>query len=241
MQENDFEKQVRQLMGDMNLTPSEPVWTAVERRIQKKERRRRGIFLLFFLTALLTGGYFLYQNSLKSKESSAVKSILPPNKKTYAVNDTAISKTTRPASESVNKNQKGKQDVASLIKSPNALQPAETQNNTGFLKNEPENNVIAEPLTIVKNKDNEKPFKALNDDEKEIKKTIADEKNDSVTGLTLNIPLHDYEAKKDSSLSEFKSVDSSLEAANEQEKKRIKLKEKKNGREAFPFFTEAPI
>ena len=54
MRENEFEKQVQQKMGDLDLSPSDAVWTAVERRI-RKEKKRRFIFWwpLFFL---LRGG-----------------------------------------------------------------------------------------------------------------------------------------------------------------------------------------
>ena len=35
MQEQNFEKQVKQKMEELSLTPSEPVWKKVEEQIQK--------------------------------------------------------------------------------------------------------------------------------------------------------------------------------------------------------------
>jgi hypothetical protein len=55
MQEQNFEKQVKQKMEELSLTPSEPVWEKVEEQIRKKRDRRRFFFWLP-LTVLLVGG-----------------------------------------------------------------------------------------------------------------------------------------------------------------------------------------
>jgi hypothetical protein len=41
MQENKFERNVKQKLDELSLTPSEPVWQKVEAAIQKKRKRRK--------------------------------------------------------------------------------------------------------------------------------------------------------------------------------------------------------
>ncbi|MEO6218902.1 MAG: hypothetical protein ABIO81_00635, partial [Ginsengibacter sp.] len=59
MEENKFEKQVRQKMDELKLNPSDSVWEHVKGHIEKRKDRKWGllIFLLLFITAL-TGGYW---------------------------------------------------------------------------------------------------------------------------------------------------------------------------------------
>jgi hypothetical protein len=58
MQDNDFEKQVHQKMGELRLLPSEAVWEQVEMRLHRKERRRWIIWLPLLLSGLALAGYF---------------------------------------------------------------------------------------------------------------------------------------------------------------------------------------
>lgn len=58
MQDNDFEKQVHQKMGELRLLPSEAVWEQVEMRLHRKERRRWIIWFPLLLTGLALAGYF---------------------------------------------------------------------------------------------------------------------------------------------------------------------------------------
>jgi len=58
---NDFEKQVREKMDELDFVPSQPVWTRIEEQIRKKKDRRRLVLWLPLLITLLTGGgLFLY-------------------------------------------------------------------------------------------------------------------------------------------------------------------------------------
>ncbi len=59
MEENKFEKQVRQKMDELKIHPSESVWEHVKTRIEKRKKRKGVIliFLLLFITAL-TGSYW---------------------------------------------------------------------------------------------------------------------------------------------------------------------------------------
>src|SRR5215470_8039319 len=60
MAANEFEKDVRRIMDDLKLHPSEEVWRKVEERIREKKRKRRVIFFLFSLVGLAIVGSLLY-------------------------------------------------------------------------------------------------------------------------------------------------------------------------------------
>jgi len=74
MQENEFEKQVKQRMDEFRLRPSEPVWTEIEKELRDKRRRRFILIPLF--AALLVAGYFAWQSYFPvNKISSSVNEI----------------------------------------------------------------------------------------------------------------------------------------------------------------------
>lgn len=92
MPENEFEKQVRELMEKFTLTPSEAAWKKIEPRIVKEKRRRRWLVLFFVFAGLMVSGYFMY-NGLNEKGTSTVNA-LTKNKeeKTTNKNSVAIDK-----------------------------------------------------------------------------------------------------------------------------------------------------
>jgi hypothetical protein len=55
MQENEFEKKVREQMEEFELVPNEEVWKQVEEKI-RKEKRKRTLAYWLFAALLLTGG-----------------------------------------------------------------------------------------------------------------------------------------------------------------------------------------
>ncbi len=59
MEENNFERRVRQEMSDLKIDPSDAVWEQVRLRIEKKKNRRRGFLIFFLLGALLLGGSYV--------------------------------------------------------------------------------------------------------------------------------------------------------------------------------------
>ena len=69
MQEQNFEKQVKQKMEELSLTPSEPVWDKVEEQIRKKRDRRKFFFWLP-LTVLLVGGGVWFLSGIKGDDNS---------------------------------------------------------------------------------------------------------------------------------------------------------------------------
>ncbi|HZF64366.1 MAG TPA: outer membrane beta-barrel protein [Chitinophagaceae bacterium] len=72
MQENSFEKQVQQKMGELSFTPSAPVWQNVQAQIKKRKERKRIIFWMFPLLAVTTGFFWLGINSISNKPKPSV-------------------------------------------------------------------------------------------------------------------------------------------------------------------------
>ncbi|MEP7317843.1 MAG: hypothetical protein ABI921_03855 [Panacibacter sp.] len=70
MQENDFEKQVKEAMEGFSLTPSQPVWNKIEQQLPRQKRRRRFIVFFFLFAGLLAGGYFLYHELNEGNKSN---------------------------------------------------------------------------------------------------------------------------------------------------------------------------
>ena len=108
MEENKFEKQVRQKLDELKMNPSDDAWQNIQKRIVKKEPQRRRILILIFLFLfILTGGYWLLnseknikiQNNQfiriikndsekvtnKKKDSSSIQSIISVKKNTGIV------------------------------------------------------------------------------------------------------------------------------------------------------------
>src|SRR6478672_8677275 len=82
---NNFEKQVKEKMDELNFVPTAPVWEHIEKQIRAKKDRRR-FFLWLPLIILITGtGTWLLHNSQNKNEvrhsvaiqSPAIKEILP--------------------------------------------------------------------------------------------------------------------------------------------------------------------
>ncbi|HEU4469825.1 MAG TPA: outer membrane beta-barrel protein [Flavisolibacter sp.] len=68
---NEFEKQVKQKMEELDFVPSEPVWDKVASQIKQKRERRRLIFWLPVSALLLAGGLWLAYTAGESKGRSA--------------------------------------------------------------------------------------------------------------------------------------------------------------------------
>lgn len=78
MQKNDFEKNVRQRMDELQLYPSAELWPEVERRIRKEKKRRWFIFWILFPLLLAGTGIAIYLLSATTKKSiSSVQSRQP--------------------------------------------------------------------------------------------------------------------------------------------------------------------
>lgn len=72
MHENNFEKQVQEKMDQLGFDPSDAVWAAVDKEINKEKRRRRPFFILFFLSGLLLAGGGVYFGMIKNSASNKI-------------------------------------------------------------------------------------------------------------------------------------------------------------------------
>lgn len=86
MQENNFEKGIRQKMEDLSFEPSDPVWQKVEMQIQQKRRRRR--LALFLLPLLLAGGAFTWY--LATNTNNNVTTVATENKPAQTKSTTPV-------------------------------------------------------------------------------------------------------------------------------------------------------
>ncbi|HUQ96463.1 MAG TPA: outer membrane beta-barrel protein [Chitinophagaceae bacterium] len=72
MQENNFEKAVRQKLDDLHLAPTEPVWQHIEATLKKKKDRR---FLFWLLPVFLLGGVILWWHT--TTKAPALQAVQP--------------------------------------------------------------------------------------------------------------------------------------------------------------------
>ncbi len=133
MHENNFEKQVQEKMDQLGFDPSDAVWAAVDKEINKEKRRRRPFFVLFFLSGLLLAGGGVYFGMIKSPVPKIVAGQQQKGKKENPVEqseskvrnsnhqETSLNGKIIPAnSKNTELNSKGEQSRASkLIKSGN--------------------------------------------------------------------------------------------------------------------------
>jgi len=75
MQENEFEKKVRTLMDELEISPSAPVWDYVEKRIPKSNRKRRFLAFFLLLAGLSVCGYFFYNKFSGSTNTSSITGV----------------------------------------------------------------------------------------------------------------------------------------------------------------------
>ncbi len=79
MQEDEFEKQVKIKMDELSFAPSEPVWEAIKKQIEKK-KRRISPFIFLLAIMVIAGGYFIYVNHNNIKKQNKTYATLNKNK-----------------------------------------------------------------------------------------------------------------------------------------------------------------
>lgn len=89
MQENEFEKQVKQLMEEFNMAPPDEAWKKIDQKLHVTRKRKFGfVFLLFF--SLITAGLFIFYYAepefKNSNVTSAIKSNEPVQKDSVVTN-----------------------------------------------------------------------------------------------------------------------------------------------------------
>src|SRR5688572_16344710 len=74
MQEQSFEKQVREKLEELSFVPSRSVWQHVEKGLHKKrERRRVALWLLPLL--LVPASYFIWEQAGKDRLSTNITTL----------------------------------------------------------------------------------------------------------------------------------------------------------------------
>lgn len=89
MQENNFEKEVRQKMEELQFTPSEPVWQKVALQIRRKRERRR---LLLLLPLLIIGSGLTWYFITHTLNAPMADTIVQPEPQHKALPQTKESK-----------------------------------------------------------------------------------------------------------------------------------------------------
>ncbi|HEV3221380.1 MAG TPA: porin family protein [Puia sp.] len=72
MHENNFEKQVQEKMDQLGFDPSDRVWVAVDKEINKEKKRRKPFFILFFFSGLVLAGGGIYFGTIKNSPGNIV-------------------------------------------------------------------------------------------------------------------------------------------------------------------------
>src|SRR5947207_1086567 len=67
MQENEFEKQVRNTLKGWNLPPSDELWKKLREQLPQK-RRRRWLLPFILFASLAGGGGYLYYNATNNHD-----------------------------------------------------------------------------------------------------------------------------------------------------------------------------
>ena len=99
MSDNKFEKQVRQKMDELKITPSSGTWEKIEAGFRSQRRRRFRIWLPALLLLAVGGGYFAYQ-ALDSQPASLAGPVTG-RQTTAAIND-VVGGSVSPASAAAN-------------------------------------------------------------------------------------------------------------------------------------------
>jgi hypothetical protein len=88
--QNDFEKQVRDKMKELDLVPSAPVWERVQEQIRQKKDRKRAIIWLPLLGLLLAGGIWWLNDAGNNQiisTSHHTQTNLPSTQKVHSENN----------------------------------------------------------------------------------------------------------------------------------------------------------
>jgi hypothetical protein len=108
MQEDEFEKIIRQKMDEFSLVPAEEIWSNVETRIRADKKKKRFFFFLLLPLCLIltTGGYYLLNTNNTQTENSLI------NNKPITANDTntSVESTATAQKQNLNTGEKNLED-----------------------------------------------------------------------------------------------------------------------------------
>ncbi len=170
MHENNFEDQVREKMNQLGFDPSDAVWTAVDKEINKDKKRRGPLFILFLCSGLLLSGGAIYFGAIKNYSDKKTISREEKgkdedrNKSSVGKDQSARLEQNKLNEETANLN---KQNKAYPLKSKNSSESAKEIGDKKNIRSE-ENNVA--PALVKTGTENSGENKI---DSSSLKKTIA--------------------------------------------------------------------
>jgi hypothetical protein len=119
MSTNNFEKQVRKKMDELDFMPSVAVWEEVEKKIRKRKERRRLLVWLPLLGLLLGSAFWLYKsqpvtplpvdNSIATTKKNTPVTPITTTATNHSNNDKTITKTTNTNQQKTTATQKEEQ------------------------------------------------------------------------------------------------------------------------------------
>lgn len=223
MQENNFEKQVHKLMDDLQITPGEPVWEYVEKRIPKSNRKRRFIAFFLLFAGLGVCGYFFYDkfsdenktmtgdkniiaeskssskpgntNESNTKSDSVVDTITQLQQNNINTNDAkAYSTETQSITNSFKKIERKKEiDNKNVADFSSSISPAENDDTASTFITDKQQNEVS-----TDNKISEPIATVTNDHAEDTSKAIASlpTPKDSTVATSTDIPKHEQKKKE---------------------------------------------
>jgi len=143
MPENEFEKQVKELMEQFHISPSAPVWEKIKKRITEKKRRIWPVF--FLLTSVLIVSSYFFYTDVKHSNQNIKTAQQPINKATskqnannnikQEENKNSEEQTTKSIVEKSNKNNSLAIEQHKKNETISIHQPASAKNNLHDLSN----------------------------------------------------------------------------------------------------------
>jgi hypothetical protein len=195
MQEQNFEKQVKEKMEELSVAPSAPVWMKVEEQIRQKRSRRRIFFWLFPIGFLLAGliTWSVINNNdnpVVNRNSKVNESISPEKNNSEKTNAPLL---TTQSNENQNPPQENKTNQEAVITIMNHTDlneklPAKPANkpilsaqinnrNNSFVKIDKKNNTISTP---EKNDVVLQPDKTLTDVQRSDNPVLSNTSSDTI-------------------------------------------------------------
>jgi len=170
MQENNFEKQVKQLMDDLRVNPSEPVWEYIEKRIPKSNRRRRFIAFFLLFIGLATCAYFFYnKDSLAGNliANNNNNEALKPNNNTLHEQTVDAAKTEQPVSTDTVSRKPDAEKNTIAIASEKALKKTTSITNEHKIKNNTTEFTSTTTNETINSKENNKEESIANNEKQQ--------------------------------------------------------------------------
>ncbi|MBA4167084.1 MAG: PorT family protein [Chitinophagaceae bacterium] len=107
MSDHEFEKQVRQKLNNLKLSPTPQAWENIEEKLRERRRRTPLLWLPLLLAAMMAGGYFIVNTEKKDVDKSLAvvqKTQMHQPQNTVAEKKVAVSENNRAVTNPVASN-----------------------------------------------------------------------------------------------------------------------------------------